>query len=83
MSATTSFFDSISCKKRSFIVLFGYVKLNNWLHFICKLSKEQVKGKPQIKKDRGKNEEIKKKIIYVTADFSRNNYSSYSVLLAK
>ena len=35
------------------------------------------------KKDRGKNEEIKKKIIYVTADFSRNNYSSYSVLLAK
>lgn len=62
MSQMTSFFDSISCKKRSFIVLFHYVKLNNWLHFICKPSKEQVKGKPQIKKIEGKMKKSRKKL---------------------
>lgn len=35
------------------------------------------------KRDRGKDEKIKKKNIYVNANFSRNDYGSYSVLLSK
>ena len=38
------------------------MKLNNWLHFICKLSKEQVKGKPQIKKIEEKMKKSRKKL---------------------